>query len=142
MRTLIRGLLILILVVAAGFLLLGYWTGTSFGARSRSAPSMGTSGTIDTEKARERGAEIGEKSAIAAEKVKSGLAEAAVTGKIKTKMALDDTIKARSIDVTTTGTVVTVSGAVRSAAERNRVVALARETEGVSRVVDHLEVRP
>jgi osmotically-inducible protein OsmY len=56
-------------------------------------------------------------------------------------MALDDAVRSRSIDVTTVGSVVTVSGSVRSAAERQRAVALARETEGVTRVVDQLTVQ-
>jgi hyperosmotically inducible protein len=100
-----------------------------------------SSGTIvDTEKARERGAEIGEKAAVAAAKVKDSIAEGSVTAKIKAKMALDDTIKARSIDVTTNGTTVTLSGTVQSRAEHDRAVALARETEGVTRVVDELRV--
>jgi hyperosmotically inducible protein len=142
MRTLLRAVLILIVVVGLGFLVLGYWAGSSWNARSRTAsPSVGTSGAINTEKARERGAEIGEKSAIAAEKMKNELSEAALTGKIKAKMALDDSVRSRAIDVTTEGTVVTLSGSVRSAAERERAVALARDTEGVTRVVDHLSVR-
>ena len=40
------------------------------------------------------------------------------------------------------GEVVTLSGTVRSAAERDRALSLARETEGVSRVVNRLDVRP
>jgi hyperosmotically inducible protein len=141
MRMLMRAMLILILIVGLGFLFLGYWAGASWNLRTHSASPVGTSGSVDTEKARQRGAEIGEKSAIAAEKVKSGLAEASVTGKIKAKMALDDTIRARSIDVTTNGNVVTLSGTVRSAAERDRALSLARETEGVSRVVDRLDIQ-
>jgi osmotically-inducible protein OsmY len=42
--------------------------------------------------------------------------------------------------VSTTGTTVTVTGAVRTAAEHDRAVALARETAGVKKVVDHLEL--
>jgi hyperosmotically inducible protein len=143
MRMLLRAILILIVVVGVGFLVLGYWTGTSWSGRSHATSgTAGTSGSVvDTEKARERGAEIGEKSAIAAEKVKNGLSEAALTGKIKAKMALDDSIKARSIDVTTDNGVVTLSGSVRSQAEHDRALALARETNGVTRVVDHLDVR-
>src|SRR4051795_10814162 len=84
MRTLLRAVLILIVVVGLGFLVLGYWAGSSWNAHPRTAsPSVGTSGAINTEKARERGAEIGEKSAIAAEKMKHELSEAALTGKIK-----------------------------------------------------------
>jgi hyperosmotically inducible protein len=77
---------------------------------------------------------------VAAEKMKHELADATLTGKIKAKMALDDSVRSRSIDVSTDGSVVTLSGSVRSAAERQRAVALARETEGVTRVVDHLSV--
>lgn len=59
---------------------------------------------------------------------------------IKAKMALDDSVKARAIDVTTTGSTVTLTGTVRSASERDRAVALARETAGVTAVVDRLEI--
>jgi hyperosmotically inducible protein len=142
MRTLLRAVLILIVVVGLGFLVLGWWAGSSWIGRPHAPSStVGTSGEIDTEKARERGAEIGEKSAIAAEKMKSELSGAALTGKIKAKMALDDAVRSRSIDVTTNGSVVTLSGSVRSAAERQRAVTLARETEGVTRVVDDLNVQ-
>jgi osmotically-inducible protein OsmY len=66
--------------------------------------------------------------------------DAAVTTKIKAKMALDDTIKARAIDVSTSGTTVTLSGRVGSRAERDRALSLARETSGVTEVVDHLRI--
>jgi hyperosmotically inducible protein len=142
MRTLLRAVLILIVVVGLGFLVLGWWAGSSWSTRPHSpSATVGTSGGTATEKARERGAEIGEKSAVAAEKVKNELADAALTGKIKAKMALDDAVRSRSIDVTSDGSVVTLSGSVRTAAERQRALALAKETEGVSRVVDHLSVR-
>jgi osmotically-inducible protein OsmY len=49
-------------------------------------------------------------------------------------------VRARSIDVSTTGTTVTLGGKVRSVTERDRAIALARETDGVTRVVDHLVV--
>jgi BON domain len=142
MRTLIRLVLILILVVGVGFLVLGYWAGSSWsGSSPRSSDTVGTSGVIDTQKARERGAEIGEKTAVAADRIKDSVGEASLTGKIKAKMALDDTIKARGIDVTTEDSTVTLSGTVRSQAEHDRALALARETEGVSRVIDRLDVR-
>jgi hyperosmotically inducible protein len=72
--------------------------------------------------------------------MKQTLDEASLTAKIKAKMALDDSVKARAIDVTTSGTTVTLGGHVSSAAEHERAVALARETAGVSAVVDHLEI--
>ena len=51
---------------------------------------------------------------------------------------LDDSVKSRSIDVTTNGSTVTLTGTVRSAAERDRAMALARETAGVTSVIDRL----
>ena len=143
MRTIIRAFLVLLLLVVIGFVALGYWTRASVGAVRTEHPAEGvaTSGSIDTAKARERGAEVGEKAAIAAERVKETVSEAALTTKIKAKMALDDSVKARTIDVSTHGATVTLSGTVASARERERAVALARETAGVSQVVDRLQLR-
>jgi len=143
MRTMIRVVLVLLLLVAIGFLTLDYWTRASVRTVNTEHPSEGvaTSGSIDREKARARGAEVGEKAAIAAQKVKETVGEAALTTKIKAKMALDDSVKARGIDVTTSGTTVTVSGTVGSASERERAVALARETAGVTQVIDRLQIR-
>jgi len=143
MRTMIRVFLVLLLLVVIGFVALDYWTRASVKTVRTEHPSEGvaTSGSIDTAAAKARGAEVGEKAAIAAERVKETVGEAALTTKIKAKMALDDSVKARTIDVSTHGTTVTVSGTVGSAAERARAVALARETAGVTQVVDRLQIR-
>ena len=66
---------------------------------------------------------------------------AALTSKIKAKMALDDVVKAADIDVDTDGSVVTLTGDVGSAGERRRAVRIATETDGVTKVVDRLRVR-
>lgn len=144
MRTVIRALLVLVLAAVVGVMLLNYWPAgwSRQGARNSASPGVGTTGTIDTERARERAAEIGEKAAVATKKIQETVAEAALTAKIKAKMALDDSLKSRAIDVTTEGSTVTVSGVVPSVAAHNRAIALARETAGVSVVVDHLEVTP
>jgi osmotically-inducible protein OsmY len=143
MRALLRALLVLIILVAGGFLLLGYWTGsrTHTARTETSEPAVGTTGSANLERARERGAELGEKAAIASRKVGEVVGEAALTTKIKAKMALDDSVKSRAIDVTTDGSTVTLTGTVASAAERERAVALARETVGVTRVIDNLQIR-
>ena len=74
-----------------------------------------------------------------AKKIKDAAHDAAITTKIKAKMALDETVKARAIDVSTDGSTVTVSGTVHSQGERTcGALALARETTGVTSVVDHL----
>lgn len=142
MGTLVRALLGLLLVVALAFLALGYWTGTRVNpAHETVERPVATTGDAGVERARERGAEIGEKAAVATRKIGESVEEASLTGKIKAKMVLDDLVKARTIDVTTSGSTVTLSGTVGSTAERERALSLARETAGVSAVVDNLKVR-
>src|SRR5882724_3715290 len=139
MRTL-RTVLLSLLVVIVAFVAFTYLSGgtwTPFGRADRPA-AIGTSGSVET--AKERGAEMGEKVAIAAAKVKETAAEAALTSKIKAKMVLDDNIRARAIDVSTNDTTVTLSGTVRSVDEHDRAVRLARETAGVTRIVDQLRI--
>ena len=53
-----------------------------------------------------------------------------------------DVLKGSDIDVSTEKHVVTLKGTVASAAARTRAVQLARTTQGVKRVVDHLTVAP
>lgn len=142
MHSTIRVMLTLLALALVVFLLLGYWAGSTWGGREQGSPgSIGTSGTTNVEKARERGAELGERAAVAAAEVKETLTEASLTAKIKAKMTLDDTVKARAIDVTTSGSTVTLSGTVHSVAERERATSLARETDGITAVVDRLEIR-
>ena len=138
-----RSLLTAVVLVVLAFVAYSYWTGAGLPFRPRTAPeaAAGTTGTIDVNKARERGAEVGEKVAIGVAKVKEETREAALTSKIKAKMVLDDNIKARSIDVTTNGSSVTVSGTVRTVDEHDRALRLARETDGVTEVIDRLRVQ-
>ena len=140
----IRAMLILLVLGVGAFVLMGYWTGAPSARRTaddRPAASGSTGGTVDVDKARERGAQLGERAAIAAEKVKDAAHDATITTKIKAKMALDDSIKARAIDVSTDGSTVTLGGRVGSVAEHDRALALARETEGVTRVIDRVKVQ-
>ena len=142
MRTIIRALLALILVAVVAVVLLNYWPADWRLGGARTAPASSGAGTINTERARERAAEIGEKAAVATKKIQETVSEAGLTTKIKAKMALDDTLKSGAIDVSTEGSTVTVSGTVPTAAARNRALALARETAGVSVVIDRLEIKP
>jgi osmotically-inducible protein OsmY len=137
-----KALLMCLVLVVAGVVAFNYWNGVPLLSDPRAGrpAAVGTSGTVDVNAARERGAEVGEKVAVTAAKVRDSAQEAALTSKIKAKMVLDDTIKARSIDVTTVGATVTVSGTVRSMAERDRALQLARETAGVVNVVDQLKI--
>ncbi len=65
-----------------------------------------------------------------------------ITTAVKTKMAADDTVKASEINVDTHNHVVTLNGTVDSQAVKERAVAIARDTNGVSSVVDDLTVGP
>jgi hyperosmotically inducible protein len=139
MKTL-RTVLLSLLIVIVAFVAFTYFSGSGWTPFSRAdrPAAIGTSGSVET--ARERGAELGEKVAIAAAKVKEEAGEAALTSKIKAKMVLDDNIKARAIDVTTDGSTVTLAGTVRTVDEHDRAIRLARETAGVTQVVDRLRI--
>ena len=141
MRTL-GALLVSVLIILIAFVAFSYWSGSAFYRYPNAgrAGTVGTTGKIDVNAARARGAAVGEKVAVAAEKMKETAAEAGLTSKIKAKMVLDDYVKARSIDVTTNGSVVTLSGSVRSVEEHDRAIRIARETAGVSQVIDRLTV--
>jgi len=140
-RALLRVVLVLIIVAAVAAFFFGY----RFADRGSSDASEGATATsgaqVDVDSAREAGAKVGEKVAEGANQVQRAAADVALTAKIKSKMALDDTIEARNIDVDTMDGVVTLNGFVRDAQARNRAVQLARETEGVMSVVDHLTIR-
>lgn len=137
-RGLLRLVLVVVIIAAAAAFFMGYKlgdNGVETPVAARTAP------TVDTSKARATGAAIGETVATGAAQAERALGEGSLTAKIKAKMALDDTVKALTIDVDTQGTVVTLSGSVNTAAERTKAVQLARETSGVTSVVDRLVVR-
>ena len=87
------------------------------------------------------GARIGESVAEGAIRAERLARDAGLTAKITSKMALDDLVKARTINVDTIDGAVTLHGSVESAAERDRAVRLARETEGVTSVTTLLAIR-
>ena len=66
--------------------------------------------------------------------------DAGVTTKVKAKLAADDAVKAYQIDVDTRDKVVTLSGNVENDIAKTQASRLARETEGVARVVDNVTV--
>jgi len=131
--------ILLVVLVGVGAFLLGWW-GNRKVVGDRPSGAVGTTG-VNTERARQVGAEVGERTAAAANEARRALADGQITAKIKAKMALDDTVKALAVNVDTSGPIVTVSGTVDTAAQRDRVLQLARETQGVTQVVDRLRVR-
>jgi hyperosmotically inducible protein len=115
MSAVVRALLISALLILVSFVAFSYWTGTAYSHYPRMDRSIavGTTGIID---------------------------DAALSSKIKAKMVLDDYVKARSIAVRAKDGAVTLRGVVRSVDEHDRALTLARDTAGVTQVVDELRV--
>jgi hyperosmotically inducible periplasmic protein len=67
--------------------------------------------------------------------------DAALSASVKAKLAADEQVKASSVKVTTVDHVVTLSGSVPSAAVKDRAVKIAKDTTGVTSVIDELTVR-
>jgi hyperosmotically inducible periplasmic protein len=63
-----------------------------------------------------------------------------ITSRVKTKFMADETLRASAINVDTDDKVVTLTGAVPNAAARASALAMAKDVEGVRRVVDKLKV--
>lgn len=137
-RALLKLVLVVVILAAAAAFLLGYRIGDGRIERTEAGPVP----SVNTEKARETGAAIGEKIATGAEQAERAISESSMTAKIKAKMALDDTVRALSIDVDTNGSIVTLTGTVHSEGERAKAVQLARETDGITGVNDRLVVGP
>lgn len=68
--------------------------------------------------------------------------DAATTAKVKTAFALSKRVEALDIDVDTEGGTVTLSGIVRSEADKAEAGSIAADTVGVVRVDNRLAVRP
>ncbi len=136
MRT-IRRLLLLAVLGVGGVAAFNYWSDTGWPRASRAA-------VLEAEQAKQQATRLANRAAAkashAADQFGDKMGESALTAKIKSKMALDDRVNARAIDVDTSGSVVTLRGVVRSADERTRAVRLARETRGITQVIDNLRV--
>lgn len=64
-----------------------------------------------------------------------------VTATVKAKFAADDLVKASQIEVETKDGVVTLTGNVDSEDAKNRAVQIARDTAGVTKVIDMMAAR-
>ena len=65
-----------------------------------------------------------------------------ITTRVKTAMLNDEQVGGLSVDVDTFKGVVTLSGRVRSQAEKDRAISIARTTSGVVEVKDALQLEP
>jgi hypothetical protein len=134
----LRFLLVIVFVGLIAAWLLGYVPGQPSPLAPAVAPQADR--PIDPDVARQRGAQVGEQVADGVNRLAQGVDDAALTAKIKSKMALDDAVRALDIDVDTKDATVTLTGRVDSDDTRQRAVRLARETAGVRNVVDRLAV--
>jgi hyperosmotically inducible periplasmic protein len=136
MRT-IKRLVLLSVLAFGGVVAFNYWSDGNWSAPRAAA--------LNSQNAKQQAGKLADRAATVASNTahKAGdkLQESALTAKIKAKMALDDHVKARAINVDAAGSVVTLTGVVVSADERQRAVRLADDTEGVTRVVDRLQIR-
>ena len=132
----IRRFLVLAIVAVGGVAAFNYFSGNGWPARPAAA-ALEAGAKRQAEKLATKAAA---KATDAAGKLGETVSDGALTAKIKSKMALDDNVEARDINVDTANGIVTLTGVVASAEQRDRALRLARETEGVTNVVDRLRV--
>ena len=75
-----------------------------------------------------------------AKAITSSLDDATITARVKTALLNDTQVPATQIDVSTSNGVVTMTGVVRSKADEDRAVQLARQVAGVKDVKSNLRV--
>jgi hyperosmotically inducible periplasmic protein len=93
------------------------------------------------EAAKEAGRDARDAASDATQRTGEVVSDSAITAAVKSKMLADTTAPGLKIDVDTKDGVVTLNGTVRTKAEADRAMALARETNGVKRVVNNLKIQ-
>jgi hyperosmotically inducible periplasmic protein len=120
-------------------------TGKAVDATKHGAEKTGEAvkhGAEKTGEAVKHGAEkTGQVTKDAAIKTKDVTADASITTAVKTKLLGDTKVGGLKIDVDTKDNVVTLTGIVKSAAERDEAIRLAKNTTGVKSVVNKLIVQ-
>jgi osmotically-inducible protein OsmY len=84
--------------------------------------------------------DLGDETAATTGRVGATANDATITASIKTKFLADDDVSGLKIDVDTTDGVVTLTGNVKTAAEKAEAIRIARETDGVKSVEDRLKI--
>ena len=101
----------------------------------------GTAGTV-ADKTKEGAEKVGEKTKEGLSKTGEVITDAWITSRISSKFINEDLLHHSNIDVDTKDHVVTLNGTVLTSAGRRRAVAIAKEVEGVHRVVDKMTIGP
>ena len=92
-------------------------------------------------KVKDAGRKAGDKTKDIATKTKDVTADASITTAVKTKLLADPKVGGLKIDVDTKDNIVTLTGTVKSAAERDEAIRLAKTTTGVKDVVSKLTIQ-
>ena len=90
--------------------------------------------------AKNTGTAVGEGTKEAAQQVNQGATDASITAAVKMKMADDPVVSAFDIDVDTSEGRVTLNGKVKSKAEADKAVSIARSVDGVKSVTSNLVI--
>jgi len=77
----------------------------------------------------------------AMKKAGNAVSDSSITTAVKTRLMTDEVARGTSIDVDTDKGVVTIAGAVPTAADKDRIGHLVAKTTGVKRVVNNLTIR-
>ena len=94
------------------------------------------------EKTKSGAEKVGEKTKEGASKTGEAVTDGYITTRVKSRFVGEDLLKDSDINVDTDNHVVTLKGTVASAAGRAKAISIAKNTEGVRRVVDQLTVGP
>jgi osmotically-inducible protein OsmY len=136
MRNLLALVLLLILVVAGWIV----YKQRNPSAASRAEAEARAAGDQATSALQRAGREVERGARDLERRAQPALEDAALTAKVKAKLAADPEVAAYTIDVDTLEHVVTLSGRVGSAEEAAEAEKLARNTTGVQAVVNRLAV--
>ncbi|MCE9658885.1 MAG: BON domain-containing protein [Burkholderiales bacterium] len=85
--------------------------------------------------------EVGNDMSRAADKAGTVIQDSAITATVKTALLADPDVKGLKIDVDTKNGVVTLKGTADKSVNRDRAVAIAKDTSGVKSVDDQLVVK-
>jgi len=85
--------------------------------------------------------EVANDASRAADKVGNVIEDSAITAKVKTALLADPDVKGLMIDVDTKDGVVTLKGTTDKSSNRDRAVAIAKDTSGVKSVDSQLVVK-
>jgi len=88
------------------------------------------------------GAGVGGCQSLTGKTLGRNIDDATITASVKTRLATDAPVGAvTGVDVDTENGIVYLTGVVRNEVDRRRVAKIARDVDGVVRVVNHLQTR-